>query len=127
MQERELFPTRRAILMGRSVLELRLIHRIGNGTSTNIWSEKWIPNAIGLKPVCRPKGATSTKVYKLLSHKGSWNEDALAVNLVPMDATTVKCIRLGRTIDDFWAWTGKKHGNYSVKSTYRLLMAKANQ
>jgi hypothetical protein len=59
--------TWRAILTGRSVLELGLICHIGNGTSTNIWTDRWIPNGIGLKPVCRPKGATTTKVSELLS------------------------------------------------------------
>jgi hypothetical protein len=116
-----------AILSGRSILELGLIHRIGNGTSTNIWTDKWIPNGIGLKPVCRSEGATATKVSELLSGAGSWDEQALAMNLVPMDANAVRCIPLRRTIDDFWAWTGEKHGNYSVKLAYRLLTLKANQ
>jgi hypothetical protein len=77
--------------------------------------------------VCRSEGATATKVSELLSGAGSWDEQALAMNLVPMDANAVRCIPLRRTIDDFWAWTGEKHGNYSVKSAYRLLTLKANQ
>jgi threonine/homoserine/homoserine lactone efflux protein len=47
--------------------------------------------------------------------------------LIPMDARAVRCILLGRTIEDFWAWTGEKHGNYLVKSAYRLLKEKASQ
>jgi hypothetical protein len=108
-------------------LELGLIRRIGNGTSTNIWTDKWILNDIGLKPVCRSEGATATKVSKLLSGAGSWDEHALAMNMIPMDANAIRCIPLGRTIDDFCAWTGEKHGNYSVKSAYMLLMLKENQ
>jgi hypothetical protein len=84
-----------AILTGRSVLELGLIHRISNRSSTNIWSDKWIPNGIGLKLVCKPKGATATKVSERLTETGSWDEEALALNLVPMDANAVRCIPLG--------------------------------
>jgi hypothetical protein len=125
MQEKELLP--HLVCYLNRVLELRLIRHIGNGTSTNIWSDKWIPNVIGLKSVSRPKGATTTKVSELLSQAGSWDEDALEVNLVPMNATTLSFIPLGRITDAFWAWTGEKHSNYSIKSAYRLLMAKANQ
>jgi hypothetical protein len=30
-------------------------------------------------------------------------------------------------LGDSWAWTWEKHGNYSVKLAYRLLMSKANE
>jgi hypothetical protein len=86
--------TWRAIVTDRSALELGLIHRVGKGSSTNIWSDKWIPNGIGLKPVCRPDEATTTKVSELLTETGSWDEDALALNLVSMDANAVRCIPL---------------------------------
>jgi hypothetical protein len=118
--------TWRAILKGRSVLEMGLIHHIGNVTSTSIWNDKWIPNGVGMKPICRAQGATATQVSELLDQSGSWDEEALSANLIPMDARAVRCIPLGRT-EDFCAWTGEKHGNYSVKSAYMLLMEKANQ
>jgi hypothetical protein len=87
--------TWRAILTWRSVLDLGLIRHIDNGTSTNIWTDNWIPNGIGSKRVCRPERATSTKVSELLSVAGSWDEEALDLNLVPMDANAVRCIPLG--------------------------------
>jgi hypothetical protein len=58
---------------------------------------------------------------------GSWDEESLDLNLVPMDANAIRCIPLGRTTNDFWACIGEKRGNYSVKSAYRLLALKANQ
>jgi hypothetical protein len=119
--------TWRAILSGKSVLEMGLIHQIGNGTSTNIWTNKWIPNEVGMKPICRVQDTTSSEVSELLDQSGSWDEEALSVNLIPMDARAVRCIPLSMTSEDFWAWTGEKYSNYSVRSAYRLLMEKTRQ
>jgi hypothetical protein len=49
--------TWRDILAGRVVLEKGLIWRIGDGSSTDIWRDKWIQDAIGMKPICRSDGA----------------------------------------------------------------------
>jgi hypothetical protein len=80
-----------------------------------------------MKPICRLQGAKATKVSELIDQSGSWNEEALSANLIPMDARAVRCIPLGRTTEDFWAWTGEKHGNYSVRTTYRMLIEKGSQ
>jgi hypothetical protein len=114
--------TWRAILAGRHVLEMGLIKRIGDGSSTNIWQDRWIPNAIGNKPVCKKDGATASTVADLLNVDGIlWNEEALHQNLLPFDAEAVRQIPLGRVQQDFWAWSREKHGLYSVKSAYHLL------
>jgi hypothetical protein len=39
-----------------------------------------------------------------------------------MDAQAVRRILLGRQQEDFLAWTGERHGIYSVRSVYRLLV-----
>src|SRR4051812_38289160 len=44
--------TWRDILEGRLALELGMIKRIGNGTSTDVWKDKWIPMVPGFKPLC---------------------------------------------------------------------------
>jgi hypothetical protein len=38
-----------------------------------------------------------------------------------MDAEAIRRIPLSRFDGDFWAWTGEKHGLYSVKSAYRMM------
>jgi hypothetical protein len=88
--------TWRATLAKRAVLELDLIRRIGDGTSTNIWNDKWIPNAIGFKLICRQDGATAIRVCDMLNQARSWDDRALAETLIPMDAAEVKCIPRGR-------------------------------
>lgn len=111
-----------AILAGRKALQCGLIRRIGNGENTNIWQDRWIPGAVGGKPICQKEGASAMYVSELLAEDGrSWNETALNQNLLNMDAQAVKCIPLGRSQDDFWAWSGERHGLYSVRSAYRML------
>lgn len=114
--------TWRAILAGRKALDLGLIRRIGDGASTNIWEDQWLPTGIGNRPIYRRDGATAMKVADLLSVGGrSWNMEALQQNLLPFDAEAAKRIPLGRVRDDFWAWSEERHGLYSVRSAYRFL------
>jgi hypothetical protein len=88
-----------AILAKRAVLERGLIH-CRDGSSTNIWNDKLIPGAIGMKPICRLEGASATLVCELLNQTRSWDDRILSENFVPMDATTIRCIALGRFDDD---------------------------
>jgi hypothetical protein len=93
--------TWRAILRGRSALELGLIKRIGNGSSTNIWLDRWIPGVPGLKPMCMKPGATASSVAELIEvESGAWDDDALHANLLLPDALAVKRIPRG-----FWMRT----------------------
>jgi hypothetical protein len=95
--------TWRAILAGRAVLERGLIRRIGDGLTTDIWDDKWIPDAIAMKPICRPDGALATQVCELLTSSGSWDDRKLCDNFVPMDAEAIRRIPLARIDGDFWA------------------------
>jgi hypothetical protein len=62
--------TWRAILAGRKALECGLIRRIGDGETTNTWSNRWIPDAIGGKPICPKPGASVLRVCELLTADG---------------------------------------------------------
>jgi hypothetical protein len=120
--------TWRAILAGRKVLRMGCIKRIGGGQSTKIWKDQWIPGGICMKPVRRMEGATTEQVCDMLSPDGrSWDENALNQNLTPLDAAAVRQIPLGRSLQDIWAWSGERHGLYTVRSGYRLLASAAAQ
>uniref|UniRef100_A0A0A8ZAR8 Reverse transcriptase zinc-binding domain-containing protein n=1 Tax=Arundo donax TaxID=35708 RepID=A0A0A8ZAR8_ARUDO len=115
--------TWRAILTGRNALSYGLIRRIGDGTQTNVWTDRWIPDAIGNKPICRLESATATTVNDMINQDdNSWGIHALSLNLIPSDADVVCRIPLGRAHEDVWAWSAEHHGCYSVRSAYRLLI-----
>jgi ribonuclease HI len=116
--------TWRAILVGRQALELGMIKRIGNGTSTDVWKDKWIPGVPGFKPLCKGQNATARIVSDLMTNDG-WNQNALRENLLPLDAEAVTRIPLGKLEDDQWAWAPQRNGVYTVKSAYNLLSREA--
>jgi hypothetical protein len=67
-------------------------------------------------------GVTTKQVCDPLSPDGrSWDENALNQNLTLLDAAAVCQIPLGRPSQDIWAWSGERHGLYTVKSIYHLL------
>jgi hypothetical protein len=114
--------TWQAILKGREVLEKGLIRLIGDGRSTNVWTDQWIPGIPGFKPLYRKPEAKVEKVHELLTPDGiAWNDHILQENFLQADANAIRTIPLGRLQEDLWAWSAEKNGIYSVKSAYRLM------
>lgn len=66
--------TWRAILASKEVLLRGMIKRIGNGTSTDIWRDRWIPKHFDARPLTPEDGQDVTRVSDLLTESGQWNE-----------------------------------------------------
>jgi hypothetical protein len=120
-RKRHASQTWRAILAGREVLSSGLIKRIGNGSKTNIWRDRWLPNHFGGRPLTPAEGHSVSSVSGLLSENGQWNEDLIMQNFIPVDAAVIMRTPTRILGEDVWAWEPEKHGVYSVKSAYRLL------
>lgn len=113
--------TWRAILAGRDVLSRGLIKRVGNGNSTNIWTDRWLPNHFGGWPLTPADGQPVSMVSDLLSENGQWDEDVLKQTFIPVDIAAILRTPVRSQYEDVWAWEAEKHGIYSVRSAYRLL------
>jgi hypothetical protein len=113
-----------AILDGREVLVQGLVKRIGDGKSTNIWSENWLPRDTNLRPIVSLKINPPQKVHGLIdSTTASWNETVIRETFLPMDASVILNIPIcTRNQDEFWAWHFDRKGLFSVRSAYRMLI-----
>ena len=113
----------RSIIEGRDVLKQGLIRRVGNGATTNIWTDNWLPR----KEMLQPYGCIAANPPQLVSElidptSASWIKQRVNEVFMLMDATVILGIPLcTRNIDDFWSWNFETKGIFSVKSTYRML------
>jgi hypothetical protein len=119
----------RAISEGRDALKLGLIKRIGSGEQTRIWSDNWLPRDSRRCPVVSINEYSPVWVSQLIDHANrSWNLEQLRLNFLPMDIEIIRSIPLGlANHEDFWAWHFEKHGNFSVRSAYRMLSKTKNE
>uniref|UniRef100_A0A2N9GM00 RNase H type-1 domain-containing protein n=1 Tax=Fagus sylvatica TaxID=28930 RepID=A0A2N9GM00_FAGSY len=89
----------KSILNARHVITQGSRWRIGNGLSTKIWSDKWLPPPSSGKPLTPPC---------ILAQ----DADAQLITGMVLSA---------RRVDDKLIWSREKRGTYSVRSAYRLL------
>jgi hypothetical protein len=118
-------------MAGKEVLVQGLIKRIGNGASTNIWQDRWIPMHFwqdrwipmhfNAKPITPSEGQEVTLVSDLMLDSGQWNEKLIKSVFLPIDARAILRIPLRSQEEDWWAWEPEKFGDYTVKSAYRKL------
>jgi hypothetical protein len=81
--------TWRAILAGRDVLKKGLLKRIGNGSSTSIWHDRWIPNHFEGSPLIVSDVPHVFMVSDLLTPSGGWNTELIKHLFVDIDAHAI--------------------------------------
>jgi hypothetical protein len=106
------------------VLEKGLLKRIGDGNSTSIWHDRWIPNHFDGRPLIVPDNPQVTTVSDLMTDSGGWNEELIKHQFVDVDAHAILCTPIRGAGEDFWSWELEVHGHYSVKSAYRHIYSK---
>ena len=114
----------RAILDGREILKQGIIKRIGNGQSTDIWTDNWLPKESSLRPfLCRVADPPSKVSELLIPATAQWNVNYICSVFLPVDADTILKIPVcTRNMEDFWAWHPDRKGVFSVSSAYKLLV-----
>lgn len=113
--------TWRAMLAGREVLSQDLIKRIGDGSSTKIWHDQWIPNHFQARPLTPEDGQVVSRVSDLVLANGQWDVNTIRQWFIPVDAAAILRIQLRPQFQDIWSWEPDKYGLYSVKSAYKLI------
>jgi len=120
-RKRHASSTWRAILAGREALQHGLIRRVVNGQSIEIWGDRWISGHFGAKPITHREDEHPIHVSELLLPNGTWDEQVLRDQFLPIDAATIKRQPVGRGVADYWAWDLERFGIYTVRSAYKLL------
>ncbi|KAF7809749.1 retrotransposon protein, putative, unclassified [Senna tora] len=113
------------MMAGRELLKNGLYRSIGNGETTSIWHDPWIPGV---------QADTLNPLYE-----NGWRPERVC-ELIDTNATGWDVIKLWAVFDtrncekiisvppcrsnraDAWAWSGEVNGTFSVKSCYKLAM-----
>ena len=103
-----------------------LVRRIGNGETTDIWHDYWLPRTVMKRPITSLAHDTPQLVSELINHSmASWNEPLVRATFIPIDAERILKIPLcNRQIEDFWAWSEDRRGIFTVRTVYRMIQQK---
>ena len=116
--------TWKAIIAGREALRCGLISCVGDGSTLDVWTDKWIPDTISMSPIFRPQNTAIRRVADLIDKSNwSWKYEVVRETFIAPDAESILNIpvRQGGG-DDCLAWAFERTGNYTMKSAYRALM-----
>jgi len=108
-------------MAGKEILQKGMIRRIGDGSSTSIWRDRWIPLHFDARPLTLRGHQEIDLVSDLLTDSVHWNEELIRESFIPVDALAILQILVRQQVEIWWAWELEKHGEYSIKSAYRKL------
>jgi hypothetical protein len=119
--------TWRAIEYGVELLKHGAINMIGDGDSTRIWRDNWIPRMPNMRPSRPIRACTLRRVSQLMSQgSNEWDEATLRRYFQPWDVDKILKIKLPTNkILDWVAWQYEKSGVFLVMSAYRLALTRA--
>ncbi|XP_074274046.1 uncharacterized protein LOC141597480 [Silene latifolia] len=120
--------TWRGMVEAREALMTGWRKRIGDGLSTRVWLDAWLPGTQTGRIITPPvQGFEDLRVADFLEGDGlRWSHELLAQWLLPIDRERVTNIRISpNKPGDVWYWVAEKDGIYSVRSAYRRLAGEA--
>lgn len=114
----------KSVLRGREVISRRGIWRIGDGRSTAIWGERWLPVKHSpkiLSPCVAALSDAKGSIFIDQQHR-TWKTDVTDSTLLSFEANMIKKIPLSHMDQpDELTWPFNPRGEYSVKSGYKFL------
>ncbi|XP_071912170.1 uncharacterized protein [Coffea arabica] len=110
------------------LLENGIRRQIGNGKSTAIWKDRWVPNGMnGLIRSARPQNCIIDKVCELISNK-RWNNNLIQSIFSREEAEQVLMIPLSiQERQDRFVWMHSSSGDYTTKSRYAQARLKSSK
>ncbi|XP_019170974.1 PREDICTED: uncharacterized protein LOC109166477 [Ipomoea nil] len=113
----------RSILAGQEVLRKGCFRRIGNGISTRVWDQPWLPDANDpfVHSPIQQHDPTLKVSDLMIPGSNSWNVTLLDHIFIPRDVDLILKIPIANQFEDNWCCRGDLRGMYSVRLGYRLL------
>ncbi|KAF7818150.1 retrotransposon protein, putative, unclassified [Senna tora] len=117
--------TWRSLMAGKSLLAKGIRKSIGNGRTTWIWRDQWVPSDPPMVLTHPEQPLINVeRVCELITTDGvAWDEEKL--HAIFDENTCRHILSVPPNIDqgeDKWVWEHDKNGSYSVKSEYRKAM-----
>ncbi|KAA3458643.1 reverse transcriptase [Gossypium australe] len=115
----------RNIWAAKDTLKKGLTWRVGTGQNISISDDAWIPNYANIRLLSRFDNLQCDKVAELIdSNSREWNRE-LVVDTFPKEvADLILWISLAvAPHEDFLVWNGEPSGEFSVRSSYKLLQS----
>ncbi|KAF7827257.1 putative RNA-directed DNA polymerase [Senna tora] len=117
--------TWRSLFAGKTLIFSDLFRCIGNGRTTKIWSDAWVPGVFPFTAQ-RPNAVYDgvEMVSDLMDEVGAWRNDILRGLFTAETIDKIQSIGLScRQHDDKWVWLGDARGLFTVKVCYKHYMA----
>ncbi|KAL6130570.1 hypothetical protein ACLB2K_068949 [Fragaria x ananassa] len=113
----------KSLAWGKELLRAGMRWRIGNGTFTRIWEDKWLPVPWSFWVISPRFWDQNATVHLLMERPGKWNVDFIRNNFLEVDAEKILSIPICEgSGNDVGIWHYTKDGYYTVKSGYWLGM-----
>ena len=58
----------RTIIAGWEALEAGVVQRVGDGSTINAWTDKWIPTIVSRSPMLKPANTSVERVSDLIDN-----------------------------------------------------------
>lgn len=109
-----------SLRFGRDLLKTRIQTSIGDGKTTSIGNDSWLPTNPPRPPTMLPMTNPELKVEDLIDKRlNQWDTEALKRLIHPEDHHIIhKKILPPHSAADSYIWSPAKNGAYSVKSGY---------
>ena len=102
-----------------------IISRTDNGENVKIWEDPWLPKGSTRKPVTPRRSCLLTRVNELIDPvTGEWDEQLICDIFWLEDAAEILRIPIDVHMDDSPAWYFDPTGLFSVKSAYKVIVAR---
>ena len=112
-----------SIFGAKSLVMKGVCRVIGNGRTTRIWHDPWLPRMTKATMLQQDDNTNPNAPFYVsdIIEEGRWKNDIMAQFLRPLEIQEIQKLPLPiHDLEDYWMWKHTKHGEFSVRSAYYM-------